>query len=179
MILSEFYYPSVRLSSSPHPKLINDNDTKKIDVLLNLICSESGGEIDYTKSYFTFKKSDIRDPDPGITFHTFSDKVSETSANYDVMTFYISFILVIGRLLRGALSGEAEKIILSEMPEPGNLINLCEGIKISRYRLEFEREEHLYFVLIDFMRSPEILKMLTKSSIKSLQERKNYSKKTY
>ncbi len=179
MLLTEFYYPAVRLSSSSHPKLIRDDDTKKIDVLLNLMCSESGGKIDYTKSYFTLKKSDTRDPYPGITFHAFSDKVSQTSATYDVMTFYLSFILVIGRLIRGAFSGEAEKIILSEMPEPGNLINLCEGIKISRYRLEFEREEHLYFVLIDFMRSPEILKMLTKSSIKSLQERKENTKNKY
>lgn len=165
------------MSSSSHPKLIVDENSKKIDVVLNLICNQStDGKVDYTKSYFTLKKSDSRDIYPGITFHTFSDKVSKTTASYDVLTFYLSSILVIGRLIRGAISGEAEKIILTEMPEPSNLINLCEGIKISRYRNEFEREEHLYFVLIDFMRSPEILKLLTKSSLKSLQERKENTK---
>ena len=58
------------------------------------------------------------------------------------------------------------------MPEPDKLINLCEGIKISRYQHLLAREEVLYYVLIDFMRSPEILKRLTKSSILYLKERK-------
>lgn len=74
-----------------------------------------------------------------IVFHTFSDKISETSGNYDVLTYYISFILVIGRVIRGFISGEAEKIIMTEMPEPQQLINLCEGIKISCYRRDFVR----------------------------------------
>jgi hypothetical protein len=97
--------------------------------------------IDYTNTYYTLKK--VNDPaDPGsdhIVFHTFSDKVSPTSANYDILTFYISFILVIGRVIRGVISGEAEKIILTEMPEPQQLTHLCEGIKISRYRNDLER----------------------------------------
>ena len=115
--------------------------------------------------------------DQGIVFHTFSDLVSSTSTNYDVLTFYISFILVVGRLIRGAVAGEAEKIVFTEMPEPMKILNLCEGVKISRYRCEFEREEHLYYVLIDLMRSPEILKIITKSSIRVLLEKKNKERK--
>ncbi len=113
----------------------------------------------------------------GIVFHTFSDKVSSTNTNYDVLTFYISFILVVGRLVRGAISGEAERIVFTEMPEPRKILNLCEGVKIHRYRCEFEREEHLYYVLIDLMRSPEILKIITKSSIRFLLEKKEKEKK--
>jgi hypothetical protein len=113
----------------------------------------------------------------GIVFHTFSDKVSSTNTNYDVATFYISFILVVGRLVRGAISGEAERIVFTEMPEPMKILNLCEGIKIHRYRCEFEREEHLFYVLIDLMRSPEILKIITKSSIRVLLEKKEKERK--
>lgn len=173
IILDNFYNPAMRLSSQAHPKVIWDNEVfKNLSVATNFICDYKNGEIDYSKSYHTLRKYDDRDSSSSIIFHTFSDKVSTTSTNYDVITFYVSFIIVIGRIIRGALSGEAEKIILTEMPEPKSLINLCEGIKISRYRYDFEREEQLYYVLIDFMRSPEILKLLTKSSLKKLKERK-------
>jgi hypothetical protein len=173
IVLNDFYNPAMRLSSQAHPKVIWDNEVfKNLSVATNFICDYKNGEIDYSKSYYTLRKYDDRDSTPSLVFHTFSDKVSTTSTNYDVITFYVSFIIVIGRIIRGALSGEAEKIILTEMPEPKSLINLCEGIKISRYRYDFEREEQLYYVLIDFMRSPEILKLLTKSSLKKLKERK-------
>lgn len=107
-----------------------------------------------------------------IYFHTFSDKVSDATGNYSIVSFYVAFVLVVGNAIRGAISGEETKIILTEMPEPDKLINLCEGIKISRYQHLLAREEVLYYVLIDFMRSPEILKKLTKSSILYLKQRK-------
>ncbi len=135
-------------------------------------------QIDYTKSYFNLSIFNTPDKiERGIVFHTFSDKVSSTNTNYDVLTFYISFILVVGSLVRRAISGEAERLTFTEMPEPMKILNLCEGIKINRYRCEFEREEQLYYVLIDLMRSPEILKIITKSSIKSLLERKQKEKR--
>ncbi len=101
--------------------------------------------IDYINSYFTLSyvrsitKSLHDNDDIGIEFHTFSEKISSTSANYDVLTFYITFILVIGQILRGAITGDAERVILSETPELLDLMNLCEGIKIYRYRHNFER----------------------------------------
>jgi hypothetical protein len=178
LFLEDFYDPALRLSSDPSPKVIWDNYYfQNITTSLNMICNKNDtGSIDYSNTYFTFKKHDPMDPMPapsqGLTFHTFSDMVSSTSAGYDVLTFYITFILVIGNVIRNIISGEETKIILTEMPEPKGLINLCEGIKISRFRFEFEREEYLYYVLIDYMRSPEILKIMTKSSVKVLRERK-------
>lgn len=135
--------------------------------------------IDYTKSYFTLSLKDPPDGiERGVVFHTFSDKVSDTNTNYDVITFYVTFVLVVGRIIRGAFSGEAERIVFTEMPEPITILNLCEGIKISRYRCLFEREEHLYYVLIDLMRSPEILKIITKSSLRVLVAKKEREIKT-
>jgi hypothetical protein len=174
VLLPNFYNPTLRLTSETKPKVLEDDNFKKVNVSLNFICARdvTTGFIDYTSSYYTLAKKDWRDPTPGLTFHTFSDMVSSTAARYDVLTFYITFILVIGNIMRNMLSSNETKIIFTDMPDTDSLIKLCEGIKISRYGFEFEREEYLYYVLIDYMRSPEILKVMTKSSIKMLKERK-------
>jgi len=68
------------------------------DVKLNLECefnSSSDPQIDYTKSYYNLSLFNPPDKiERGIVFHTFSDKVSSTNTNYDVLTFYISFIFI-------------------------------------------------------------------------------------
>jgi hypothetical protein len=174
VVLDNFYNPALRLSSDAHPKVIwDDLNFKNLTATLQFSCYKNeAGQIDYSNSYYTLTKENPNDEDKGITFHTFSDKVSSTSARYDVLTFYITFILVIGNIIRNVLSGEETKIVLTEMPETSCLIKLCEGIRISRYRFDFDREEYLYYVLIDYMRSPEILKLMTKSSIRRLKERR-------
>ena len=57
------------------------------------------------------------------------------------------------------------------MPHPEELINLCEGIKMSRYSFDFEEEEKLYYILIEFMRSPDYLREITTSSIEQFNKR--------
>ena len=52
------------------------------------------------------------------------------------------------------------------MPRPDSLLLLCEGVLISRLENNIEREEELYYILIDIIRSPEVIKMITDSSIK-------------
>jgi hypothetical protein len=87
-----------------------------------------------------------------------------------VISFYITIVLVIGTFLKSALLSNPEKIFITEMPRPDKLLLICEGILISRLEMNLEREEELYFVLIDIVRSPEILKMITHSSIKKKKE---------
>jgi hypothetical protein len=50
-------------------------------------------------------------------------------------------------------------------------------IKISRYRRDFVKEEYLFYVLIDLMRSPEIIKIITKSCIRKIKEKSEIEKK--
>ena len=80
---------------------------------------------------------------------------------------------MIGGYVKQFLSGNPERIQLTEMPEPQPLINLCAGVKIARYSFDLKKEENLYYILIEFMRSPEYLKMITKSSLESFKKRKN------
>jgi hypothetical protein len=159
-----------------------DEKLKNINMDLRLNCpnkEKNSTDRDYSRSYFSFSLNNetIKGNRNGMIFITFSDLVSETTSSYDVLGFYITFVLVIGNLIRGFISGEETRIILTEMPDPDALITLCEGTKISRYRRDFIKEEYLYYVLIDLMRSPEIIKIITKSCLRKLKEKSELEKK--
>ena len=113
----------------------------------------------------------------GIKFVTFSDLYSQVTFGYDVLTFYVTFVIVIGKVIRAVFLGTAERIMYIQMVNPNRLFSLCEGIKISRIRNDFLQEEKLYYLLIDLMRSPEIIKNMTQSSLIFIQDN-NTVKKT-
>ena len=106
----------------------------------------------------------------GIKFVTFSDLYSKVTFGYDVLTFYITFVIVAGKIIRVIFLGNAERIIYIQMVNPNRLFALCEGIKISRIRNDFLQEEKLYYLLIDLLRSPEIIKNITQSSLIYIQD---------
>jgi len=112
----------------------------------------------------------ITNPDEkeGIVFFTWSEQVSGGTnlAGYGVISFYIIVVLGIGKVLRGVFESPAEQIFVKDMPKPDSLILICEGVLISRLENNLRKEEQLYFILIDIMRSPEILKRITDSSLK-------------
>ena len=177
--LKNFYYAPMRLSSSTHPKLIDlGKNSKLINVKLSfhnckIVKNENLTLKSYTESYFQIKKNESYNNNHiGIEFHTFSDQVSNVTSSYSVLTFYLSFVLIAGSYVRSFLQGQPEKIILTEMPESEQLVNLCEGIKTARFSFDLEKEEHLYYVLIELMRSPDYLKLLTKSSLQQFKDRK-------
>ena len=134
---------------------------------------EDGTEVpNYFNSYYTVKSIEINNTGnttikttAPLEFHIFSDQISETTQGYSVLTFYILFILLAGSYIREFLEYEPEKITLGEMPHPKKIVNLCEGIKIARYSYDFKTEEYLYTVLIELMRSPDYLKLITDSSL--------------
>ena len=137
----------LKLSADPVCNFVQDANTLKLtDTYLSYKCQKKVSlkestdsieilEVDYINSYFTLGDKNGN----GLEFHTFSELISYTTATYDVLTFYLTFILVIGNVLRHSISGEAERVILTEMPEPQDLMNLCEGIKLYRYKHDFER----------------------------------------
>ena len=62
------------------------------------------------------------------------------------------------------------------MPHNEELMDLCEGIKIARYSYDFEEEEKLYYILIEIMRSPDYLILLTSSSVDQFNDRLKMTK---
>lgn len=132
----------MRLSSSQLVEKLEDpQNFKNITLKMNYNCTKRNDNIDYLNSFFQLRAdyNDSISDSSGIFFHTFSYKISSSTGNYNVLTFYSTFIILIGNYIRMFFTSGAERIITTDMPEPGNLLTLCEGIKISRYRYEFER----------------------------------------
>ena len=107
----------------------------------------------------------------GIQYHTFNDKVSSSTYGYSIIGFYSAFILVIGTYVTSFFNYEPEKIIIGEMPHPEKLLNLCECVKISRYTYDFKKEEYLFNILIEILRTPDFIKKLTQSTVEQFQRR--------
>ena len=187
----DIYSPPIRLTANTDSRVIEDqkyfvkydidlgftgcrildNDTLFYDSNENISYSYS-----YLESYFTVKKKD-KNQREGIVFHVFSDKVSTSISGYSILTFYVSFILLAGTYVRNFFAGQPSKISLTEMPYCQEVINLCEGIKISRNSFDFNQEEKLYYILIELMRSPDYLRYLTESSIEQFNRRKFLTQK--
>lgn len=112
-----------------------------------------------------------RNIEDGIQIYVISEKYSPVTFNFSVITFYISVVYLVGKILRVIISGGANNIPLVDMPNPDALINICSGVYISRMNGDLEKEEILYFELIDILRSPELMKMIGgSSSIKKKEE---------
>ena len=116
----------------PFPRILNDSFLKKLDSTLFYNCKRNNVS---NQSYWGLNTS-TKD---GMVFYTFSDYVSSTSLSFDVIGIYMGFIFLIGNAIRQFTLKEAENIVLTEMPEPQKILNLCEGIKISRCRHDFIR----------------------------------------
>lgn len=90
-----------------------------------------------------------------------SDKFTKAIFGYSVMSFYISIILVIANYFRFLFQGTVHTIITSDIPYPDPALAICNGILRARREHDLEREETLFWTLIDLLRSPDTLKALT------------------
>ena len=172
------YSPPLRLTSAIDVnEIIDETYFIKKDVQLGFEgCSIENGNKNYFNSYFSIRSIENNSSTP-LELHIFSDQISETTSGYSVLTFYISFVLLAGSYVREFLANEPEKIMLEEMPHPKKIVDLCEGIKISRYSYDLKSEEYLYTILIELMRSPDYLKLITDSSLDHFKLREELTKK--
>ena len=92
-----------------------------------------------------------------------SDKVPSSSGflpNIGIIALYTTFILAIGQVLRGSMSGSAIRIALEDMEDPHrvrDLLDLIELTRMERRPEDFKLEEAMYFELLDLLRSSEAL----------------------
>ena len=181
----DIYTPSRKLSSSTDPIIIEDiKHFYPLGIQLGFQgCDNSSGKNNFLQSYFTLKslknkkdENNTKIHDEAMTFHIFSETISPTTSSYSVYAFYTAVILVFGEYVRDFCSGEPEKVILNEMPDPRKMVDLCEGITIARNSREFRMEKKLYFILIELLREPTYLKEITKSSVERFEEREENAK---
>ena len=160
------YSPYQKLQSDSEPKILIKH---KVGATLVLNKQKKGDKTYYNWNIYSSDDKSLNQ-DYGLEFITFSDFYSFFTFGMDVITFYVSFVVVVGNLLRAVFLGQSERIMYAEMVNPGKLFSVCEGIKISRIKKDFLKEEKLYYLLIDFMRSPEMFKNLTMSSLIYIQD---------
>ena len=79
--------------------------------------------------------------------------------------------MVIGTYIGNFFKYDPSSIIISEMPNPIILLEICEGIKVSRYLHDFKNEEYYYHFLVEILRTPDLIKKLTSSSLKHFENR--------
>ena len=187
----DVYTPSRKLSSSLDPIILEDPKYfSSLGIQLGFMgCDNSTGKNNFLQSYFTLKafknnnnkdiktnNTDTKHKTEPLSFHLFSSTISPTTSSYSVYAFYTAVILVFGEYVRDFCSGEPEKVMLNEMPEPKKMVDLCEGITIARNTHDFRMEKKLYFILIELLREPTYLREITKSSVERFEEREQNNK---
>jgi piezo-type mechanosensitive ion channel component 1/2 len=168
--MENWFIPTIRLPALIRPKLIKAFNLKQnIYISRNCSINTATGITSFwwEVSQNVWAADDkTRGQSNGLVFFTWSEKVTSQLIAYSLVTFYIVVVLGIGRAIRSIIQTGSEQIFIKDMPKPDSLILICEGVLISRLENNLEREEQLYYVLIDIMRSPEILKMITTSSLR-------------
>ena len=169
LFLQNFYYPYQRITEDNAPNPIVKNTKRNVTLSL-----EKSDIKNHSCNYNWYLKeandTNQKEYIEGIEFLTFTDLFSSVLFGYDVITFYITFIFVSGKIIRAIFSKQAERVIYTEMVNQKKLFSVCEGIKISRMRKNFLQEKKLYYLLIEMMRSPEMIKNMTQSSLVFIQE---------
>ena len=127
------------------------------DVNLTLLHDESG-------RYWNVSSYSFHDRNIGLRFYILSDSYSPVTFNFSILTFYISIVYFMGRIIRMVTVGNGLNIVMTDMKNCEHLRTLCSAIFISRMTGKFLKEEELYYELIDILRSPEFTKVLTGSS---------------
>ena len=114
-------------------------------------------------------KNKIFAADDGFGFFVFEQKVFPSYlADYssNVIVFYGAVIYVIASVFRSAFVPRTWEIDIKDAPFTGDILKICQSIHVYRVQRELVKEEELYHILIDIMRSPEMIKSLCGSSLK-------------
>lgn len=102
-----------------------------------------------------------------LQFALFSMLVSSSFlASYNVTTFYTAVVLMVGNTIRGIFLFGPWTGFIYEITHPEVLLQLVEGVYLKRHERDLVGEEEYYRMLVEIMRSPELLKALTGSSLK-------------
>jgi len=168
IFIENFYDSLVRLGVQQAPTNVSVGTKFLQDVYLQLICPKfnvsNGTDTQIDNSYW--KITTDQKGKKGIIFFAITNQVSSFLISFSIQAFYVTIVLVIGNVVRNALSGQIQNLTLSDLPAAIELIQICEGILIARADKNLVKEEKLYWELVDILRSPEVLKLITKSAVK-------------
>lgn len=102
-----------------------------------------------------------------VSFTLFSMLASSGAfAGYSVTTFYAGVVLVLGTTIRSALINDFWKAWQYETTMPDAIIKLCEAVVLHRQEVNPTGEEECYRMLQELVRSVELHKAITGSSLR-------------
>ena len=102
-----------------------------------------------------------------VKFTLFSLMVSASIfASFNVTTFYTTVVLVLGTQLRPIFLYGTWRGWVYETTHPDAIVKLIEAIYIARHEEDLVAEEEYYRMLQEIIRSPELLKAITGSTLK-------------
>ena len=87
-------------------------------------------------------------------------------AAYSVTTFYLGVVLLAGTTIRSSLINDFYKAWQYETTMPDTIIKLCEAVVLHRQEVNPIGEEECYRMLQEIVRSVELHKALTGSSLR-------------
>jgi len=161
--ISSFYNSIIRLGSNQAPtSYAGDSNRFKKDVFFELVCQKDNDVVDISSSYW---RVTVDNSNTGLILYTMSNKVSSFLINFSVSAFYITVVYLVGQSVRSAFSGQAHTVMMNDLPAAVEILQICEGILIARADKNLQKEELMYWELIDLLRSPEVLKIITQSGV--------------
>jgi hypothetical protein len=143
---------------------------------LTLFNSNAGEEM-YWALYPTFLQSNatktyekIFSPNQGFCFFCFNADVLPdflTDYSASVLLLYAGEVYLIATLFRSAFIPQTSEIFIINAPDTEKIINICQCVYIYRVQKNLKNEEELYFLLIEIMRQPQMIRDLCGSSLKT------------
>lgn len=107
---------------------------------------------------------DIIEP---IQFIVFSQQIAVGFIQgYSILTFYTGIILIFGMYMRPIYIFLTQRAYIYEVNYPDAILRLCESVHLMRHQEDLRNEEINYRILLEILRSPELLKSLTGSNLK-------------
>jgi piezo-type mechanosensitive ion channel component 1/2 len=104
----------------------------------------------------------------GLLFITFSDLISDNLFDAtSILGFYFGVAVIVGQTLRKIVMFDSDRIIITEIPDPDPIRNLIKAIYMQRLEQNLKKEEELWFILVEIMRSPEMIKAICGSSLRA------------
>jgi len=140
--LKDFLLNVLRLSSETTVQPIPNRDA--VDVVLSYSC----------ENFWS-----INVEGTGIIFTTFSDLISsDLFSTGSITAFYITVTVVVGAGLRSMFVYKGDRVFVVDSPNTDALINVLNAIYIARLEKNLKKEEEYFRILLEVLRSPELLK---------------------
>ena len=83
-----------------------------------------------------------------------------------VFAFYISVVLLLGKIIAAAFRNTRYRIMYDELPDVRDLTDLCEGMYIARKQKDLEQETLLHETILRLYRSPQVMLQVTGERLK-------------